>query len=121
MNRVIAAADPKTGLVLAAQGVVLAGTASSLRSGLALSTAARVGAVAVVVVAGVAVLLLGVALWPRWRSSAPVRFALPGLQIGEDGTVHARPPLPQLAEQAWLQADALATIAWRYCGVSWPG
>lgn len=109
-NRVIAAADVKAGLVLAAQGVVLAGLVSGLGRG-PLPPLARAGVLVVLVLAGCAVLLLLGALWPRLRSEVPSWLAFPGLRAVNGDILPDRPPYAVLAEQAWRQAGALAAIA----------
>jgi hypothetical protein len=110
-NRVIAGADAKAGLVLAAQGVVLAGIASAMRAGPQLPGFAQVLAVGATVLAGIAVLLLVGSLWPRMHGSASAWFAVPVL--GRESVPACRPDTTQLAEQAWAQAGALAEIARR--------
>jgi hypothetical protein len=111
MNRVIAAADAKAGLVLAAQGVVLAGMASGLRADVPLPGLARATALLAVVLACSAVLLLVAALWPRTRGAGAAWFAFPSLNLGE--IPPPRPDAAELAGQAWAQAGALAAIARR--------
>lgn len=110
-SRVIAGADAKAGLVLAAQGVALAGTASAVRAGPPPSDVVQVLAVPVIVFAGVTVLLLVACLWPRMNGPASAWFAFPVLSLGE--TPSPRPDEADLAEQAWAQARALAQIAQR--------
>lgn len=111
VNRVIAVADVKAGLVLAAHGVVLAGLASALRAGPELSMPIRVGAVVVLAVGGCAMVLLAAALWPRMTAPAPTWFAFPSLCVDANGHVPPRPPTAQLVDQAWAQVGALAAIA----------
>ncbi len=113
VNRVIATADAKTGLVLAAQGVVLAGVASSMRSGPVPLMSLRIGAVVVLAVAVIVVLLLLASLWPRTGDPEPRWFAFTALRHDNDGTVPPRPDTERLATQAWMQTATLADIARR--------
>lgn len=110
-NRVIAAADAKTGLLLAAQGVVLAGSAAGIGGGTSTAGALWIVAVAVLL-SGASVVLLVVALWPRLAGSSPW-LAFPALPL--DGPTRDRPPPSELANEAWAQV-ALASIARRKYG-----
>lgn len=111
MNRVIAGADAKAGLVLAAQGVALAGIASALRAGPPLPAVVELVAVGVIVLAGISVVLLVACLWPRTHGAGAAWFAFPALGLGAAPT--PRPDAAEFAEQAWEQAGALAEIARR--------
>jgi hypothetical protein len=111
-SRVIAVADTKAGLVLAVQGVVLAGLVSSLRSHPP-AGGDRSGAAVVLVLTAVTVLLLLAALWPRTTAPAASWFAFPALRLAPHAPPPARPPVTELADQAWHQAAALADVARR--------
>jgi hypothetical protein len=111
MNRMIAGADAKAGLVLAAQGVALAGIASALRAGPPLPAVVELVAVGVIVLAGISVILLVACVWPRTHGSGAAWFAFPALGLGAVSA--PRPGAAELAEQAWAQAGVLAEIARR--------
>jgi hypothetical protein len=106
-NRVIAAADVKAGLLLAAQGVVLAGSAAGIVSGGSPGGLLRIVAV---LLSGGSVALLAAALWPRTTGSSPW-LAFPALRV--DGSARTRPAASELADEAWTQAATLAGITRR--------
>jgi hypothetical protein len=111
VNRVVAAADIKSGLVLTAQGVLLGGLSTALRQEAALPV--FVLSVAALVASGISVLLLLAALWPRLGAVGSGWFGLPALEIGDDGAMPARPAPDALADLAWKQVAELASIARR--------
>ncbi|WP_281689991.1 hypothetical protein [Pseudonocardia thermophila] len=110
INRVIAAADAKAGLLLAAEGVVLAGSAAG---GAGAGPPFGYLRGAAVVLAAISVVLLVIALWPRTGGSS-AWLAFPALNVGESPP--DRPGLTQLADEAWAQAGTLAAIARRKYG-----
>jgi hypothetical protein len=110
INRVIAAADAKAGLLLAAQGVVLAGSAAGIDGGTSPFGALRIVAV---LLSGASVVLLVLALWPRTAGSSPW-LSFPALHV--DHAARDRPAQSELANEAWAQAGTLAGIARRKYG-----
>jgi len=109
-NRVIGAADVKAGLLLAAQGLIVSAATPALTGPVA--PALRSGAATGVVLAAVSVAAVLVVLWPRLTSTTPSWFAFPGF-AHPDEPLPARPSTDELADQAWKQVGALATIARR--------
>jgi hypothetical protein len=112
VNRVVAAADIKAGLVLTAQGVLMGGLSTALRQEAALPV--FVLSVAALVASGISVLLLLAAIWPRLGTMTVGSgwFGLPSLEIG-DRAMPARPAPEALADLAWKQVAELASIARR--------
>jgi hypothetical protein len=111
MARLIGAADTKTGLVLATQGVVLAAVLPSSRPSVAVTSSSPSGAVVVLAAAVIVVILLLASLWPRTGGAGPQWFAFSTFRA--DRTVPPRPDEATLADQAWTQATALASIVHR--------
>lgn len=109
-NRLIAVADVKAGLVLAVQGALLAGLVSASAGA---PPPVRSGAVLVLVGAGLAVLLLLGAVWPRLPAPVAPWLAVPVRRVDAGVAVPARPPVADLAQEAWIQAGVLAALARR--------
>lgn len=112
-------ADTKAGLLAAAVAVVLAAMAQDREMiGDVARSAGTAEIVSAVVLVGigiaviVAVIALGTAVTPRHRTdSSPARFGLPTL--ADPGWTRTRAARADVADEAWVQAVALAQIASR--------
>ncbi len=105
-NRVILAADTKTGLLLTANGFALTGLVTVTRR--PMSTVLVMLAIGLAMSLIVCMGYLAATLRPRLGSACPGNwFCFPSFPID----VACRPTAPTLADQAWLQAGTLAEIA----------
>ncbi|MGS2805888.1 hypothetical protein [Nocardia sp. MW-W600-9] len=107
-NRIIAAADTKSGLLLTADGFALTGLIAAGRT----QMNAALGGTAIVLAVGLIVCMgyLAATLSPSIRSTGAGNwFSFPSFPLAAD----ERPTGPVLADHAWQQVSVLAAIAQR--------